>query len=103
MVVRLNRPRRQHAFQFRYPLTGANAWAGTNRADTTFEAHYSIRDLAARKHLGDETIRLPGEDEPGALQVNDSIQRARVSRSSRSYKIIQSTRPAKVATPARTG
>ena len=38
-------------------------------SDTTFEAHYSISDLASRWRLGRETIRLLVKDEPGVVRV----------------------------------
>jgi len=38
-------------------------------SDTTFEAHYSISDLAARWRLGRETIRLLVKDEPGVVKI----------------------------------
>ena len=37
--------------------------------DTTFEVHYSIRDLAARWRLGRETVRLLVKDEPGVVKI----------------------------------
>lgn len=37
--------------------------------DTTFEAHYSIGDLAKRWRLGRETVRLLVKDEPGVLRI----------------------------------
>jgi hypothetical protein len=38
-------------------------------SDTTFEAHYSIGDLAARWRLGRETVRLLVKDEPGVVKI----------------------------------
>jgi hypothetical protein len=38
-------------------------------ADTTFENHYTIADLAGRWRLGRETVRLLVKDEPGVLKV----------------------------------
>jgi hypothetical protein len=38
-------------------------------SDTTFEAHYSISDLAARWRLGRETVRLLVKDEPGVVKI----------------------------------
>ena len=37
--------------------------------DTTFEAHYSIGDLAKQRRLGRETVRLLVKDEPGVLKI----------------------------------
>ena len=37
--------------------------------DTTFEAHYSIGDLAKQRRLGCETVRLLVKDEPGVLKI----------------------------------
>jgi hypothetical protein len=37
--------------------------------DTTFEAHYTIGDLAKLWHLGRETVRLLVKDEPGVLKI----------------------------------
>ncbi|MEZ5402634.1 MAG: hypothetical protein R2729_23365 [Bryobacteraceae bacterium] len=37
--------------------------------DTTFEAHYSIAELARQWRLGRETIRLLVKDEPGVLRI----------------------------------
>lgn len=38
-------------------------------ADTTFEAHYSIADLARQWKLGRETVRLLVKDEPDVLKI----------------------------------
>jgi hypothetical protein len=38
-------------------------------SDTTFEAHYSISDLASRWRLGRETVRLLVKDEPGVVKI----------------------------------
>jgi hypothetical protein len=37
--------------------------------DSTFEAHYTIGDLAKQWRLGRETVRLLVKDEPGVLKV----------------------------------
>jgi hypothetical protein len=37
--------------------------------DSTFEAHYSIADLAKQWRLGRETVRLLLKDEPGVVKV----------------------------------
>ncbi len=37
--------------------------------DTTFEAHFSISDLASRWRLGRETVRLLVKDEPGVVRI----------------------------------
>lgn len=38
-------------------------------ADTTFERHYTISDLAAQWRLGRETVRLLVREEPGVLKI----------------------------------
>jgi hypothetical protein len=38
-------------------------------SDTTFEAHYSISDLATCWRLGRETVRLLVKDEPGVVKI----------------------------------
>lgn len=37
--------------------------------DTTFEAHYSIAELARQWKLGRETVRLLVKDEPDVLKI----------------------------------
>jgi len=37
--------------------------------DTTFEVHYTIRDLAKWWRLGRETVRLLVKDEPGVMKT----------------------------------
>ena len=37
--------------------------------DTTFEAHFTIADLARQWKLGRETVRLLVKDEPGVLKI----------------------------------
>ena len=37
--------------------------------DSTFEAHYTISDLAAMWRLGRETVRLLVKDEPGVVRI----------------------------------
>jgi hypothetical protein len=37
--------------------------------DTTFEAHYSIGDLAKQWRLSRETVRVLIKDEPGVVRV----------------------------------
>ncbi len=39
------------------------------QGDTTFEAHYTIGDLARQWRLGRETVRLLIKDEPGVLKI----------------------------------
>lgn len=46
--------------------------------DTTFEVHYSIADLAKRRRLGRETVRLLVKDEPGVIRVRLGPRRAQV-------------------------
>lgn len=38
-------------------------------ADSTFEPHYSIADLAKQWRLGRETVRLLVKNEPGVLKI----------------------------------
>lgn len=38
-------------------------------ADSTFERHYSIGDLAKQWRLGRETVRLLVKDEPDVLKI----------------------------------
>ena len=47
----------------------ARAEIGNPWTDTTFEAHYSIAELARQWKLGRETIRLLVKDEPGVLKI----------------------------------
>jgi hypothetical protein len=44
--------------------------------DTTFEAHYTIGDLAMRWRLGRETVRLLVKDEPGVLKIRMGSRKA---------------------------
>lgn len=44
-------------------------------ADTTFEAHYTIGDLARLWRLGRETVRLLVKDEPGVLKVRMGLRK----------------------------
>lgn len=41
----------------------------TQPTDTTFEAHYTVADLARQWKLGRETVRLLIKDEPGVLKI----------------------------------
>jgi len=45
-------------------------------ADTTFEEHYTIGDLARLWRLGRETVRLLVKDEPGVLKVRMGLRKA---------------------------
>jgi hypothetical protein len=45
-------------------------------SDTTFEAHYSIGELARLWKLGRETIRLLVKDEPGVLKIRMGRRKA---------------------------
>jgi hypothetical protein len=45
-------------------------------ADTTFEPHYSVGDLAGRWRLGRETVRLLVKDEPGVLKIRLGSRKA---------------------------
>jgi hypothetical protein len=44
-------------------------------ADTTFEIHYTIGDLAKQWKLGRETVRLLVKDEPGVLRIRLGLRR----------------------------
>lgn len=44
--------------------------------DSTFEAHYSIGDLAKQWRLGRETVRLLVKDEPGVVKVRMGLRKA---------------------------
>ena len=37
--------------------------------DTTFEAHFTISDLARQWKIGRETVRILIKDEPGVLKI----------------------------------
>lgn len=55
---------------------GSGTTALTNRQeDTTFEAHYSIADLAKQWRLGRETVRLLIKDEPGVLRIRLGVRK----------------------------
>jgi hypothetical protein len=45
-------------------------------ADSTFENHYTIADLAGQWRLGRETVRLLVKDEPGVLKVRMGLRRS---------------------------
>jgi hypothetical protein len=47
-----------------------------SHSDTTFEAHYSIGDLANQWRLGRETVRLLVKDEPGVLKIRMGRRKA---------------------------
>jgi len=44
--------------------------------DTTFEAHYSVGELARQWKLGRETVRLLVKDEPGVLKIRMGRRKA---------------------------
>jgi hypothetical protein len=44
--------------------------------DTTFEAHFSIGDLAKQWRLSRETVRLLIKDEPGVVKVRLGRQKS---------------------------
>ena len=44
--------------------------------DTTFEAHYTIGDLARQWKLGRETVRLLVKDEPDVLKIRMGRRKA---------------------------
>ena len=80
-------------------LHGENGAAPIRQAspDTTFEAHFSIGDLAKQWRLSRETVRLLIKDEPGvvkvrlgrAAKVHDAIQRARIGGPTGSHSAFQ--------------
>ena len=45
-------------------------------SDTTFEAHFSIADLARQWKLGRETVRLLIKNEPGVLKIRMGRRKA---------------------------
>lgn len=47
----------------------------TEQADTTFEPHFSIGDLAINWKLSRETIRQLVKDEPGVLRVRNGLRK----------------------------
>ena len=49
--------------------TGLAALARHVASDTTFEAHYSISDLAKQWRLSRETVRMLIKDEPDVIKV----------------------------------
>ena len=50
--------------------------SGYSVTDTTFEAHYTVGDLALHWRLGRETVRLLVKDEPGVLKIQLGARRA---------------------------
>jgi len=57
------------------PVSG-NLGVHLAHADTTFETHYSIGDLAKQWRLGRETVRLLVKDEPGVLKIRMGRRKA---------------------------
>jgi hypothetical protein len=57
-------------------MTYSPAEVMTTGQDTTFEAHYTIGDLAQRWRLGRETVRLLIKDEPGVVKVQLGSRKA---------------------------
>ena len=51
------------------PTDTLNSSARPFSADTTFEAHYTIGELARHWRLGRETVRLLIKDEPGVIKI----------------------------------
>jgi hypothetical protein len=49
-----------------------------NRADTTFEKHYSIGDLAVMWRLSRESVRLLVKDELGVVKMKNGPKKAMV-------------------------
>lgn len=45
-------------------------------ADTTFEPHYSIGDLARTWRIGRETVRLLIKDEPGVVKIRLGMRKS---------------------------
>jgi len=50
----------------RFPVRST---AAGHSLDTTFEAHFSIAELARQWKLGRETVRLLVKDEPGVVKI----------------------------------
>jgi hypothetical protein len=44
-------------------------------SDTTFEIHYSVKELARRWKYSRETVRLIVKDEPGVLKVRLGLRK----------------------------
>jgi hypothetical protein len=53
-----------------------NSAARPLATDTTFEAHYTVSDLAKQWRLGRETVRLLIRDEPGVIKIRLGIRKA---------------------------
>lgn len=49
---------------------------GSTAADTTFEPHYSIGDLARTWRIGRETVRLLIKDEPGVVKIRLGLRKS---------------------------
>ncbi len=49
---------------------------GSPAADTTFEPHYSIGDLARTWRVGRETVRLLIKDEPGIVKIRLGLRKS---------------------------
>ncbi len=59
--------------------TSVGIWPPNQRPpqeDTTFEAHYSIADLARQWRVGRETVRLLIKNEPGVLKIRMGRRKA---------------------------
>jgi len=55
--------------------SAAQRFAGST-ADTTFEVHYSIADLARTWRIGRETVRLLIKDEPGVVKIRLGLRKS---------------------------
>jgi hypothetical protein len=51
------------------PTDTRNSAARPLAPDTTFEAHFTISDLAKQWRLGRETVRLLIKEEPGVIKI----------------------------------
>lgn len=49
---------------------------GLSTADTTFETHFTVGDLARQWRIGRETVRLLVKDEPGVLKIRLGARQA---------------------------
>jgi hypothetical protein len=58
------------------PTDARNSAARPVATDTTFEAHYTIGDLAKQWRLGRETVRLLMKDEPGIIKIRLGVRKA---------------------------
>ena len=57
-------------------VTFRTSFPQVQSADSTFENHYTIADLAGQWRLGRETVRLLVKDEPCVLKVRMGLRRS---------------------------